>query len=406
MRTVQPSRVCAGPSSRALARAGAILGALAVAGSALGDWPTVAVCWPEDGLPLTGFGKYTGIAVEPGGKAWISHYIYASAWKDLGLGRAKVWPSGLVQASTVLGEVSSSNIGEFSDIALDVEGRLHICYYNRNSKKLMYLRRDYPEAEFPVDVSETIAFAVYADLGQFASIALDSAGRPHVSYYAASGKVLRHAVRTGSNTWTNETVPSAAAAGSDVGKYTSIAIDAGDVVHISYIDDTADDLRYARKVGSTWTDTAVDTGATVNQQTAIGQRNGVVYIAYYDGSGGGRLKLATRTSSGWTSAMVHDPVSGNVGKFASLAVGYKLVPIGPLGAQMEVPVLHVSYYDQTNGNLLYVRRVGAGLWEFETVDSTADVVGQHTSIGLDGAGGAHISYFDVTNGRLKYARNW
>jgi hypothetical protein len=63
----------------------------------------------------------------------------------------------------------------------------------------------------------------------------------------------------------------------------------------------------------------------------------------------------------------------------------------------------ISYYDETNRNLMYAWWDGAD-WIYETVDSTNDV-GQYCSLALDALTGAiHISYFDATTKDLKYAQ--
>ncbi len=73
-----------------------------------------------------------------------------------------------------------------------------------------------------------------------------------------------------------------------------------------------------------------------------------------------------------------------VGKYTSLALDSAGYP-------------HISYYDETNGNLKYARRDAAG-WRIETVASDGDV-GQYSSLALDATGNPHISYWDVTRGR-------
>ena len=63
---------------------------------------------------------------------------------------------------------------------------------------------------------------------------------------------------------------------------------------------------------------------------------------------------------------------------------------------------HISYYDETNGDLKYARWTGSA-WSIETVDSDG-CVGMSTSIALDEGGNPHISYYDWDNMDLKYAR--
>jgi hypothetical protein len=61
---------------------------------------------------------------------------------------------------------------------------------------------------------------------------------------------------------------------------------------------------------------------------------------------------------------------------------------------------HISYFDNTNGNLKYAKWTGSA-WSNQTVDSEG-IVGRYNSIALDSAGNPHISYYDDTNHDLKY----
>jgi len=138
-------------------------------------------------------------------------------------------------------------------------------------------------------------------------------------------------------TWTVQTVDAAA----DVGEYTSLAIDSAGNLHASYWDQHWNDLKYARKIGGTW-----------------------------------------------TTPMPVDTVG----------------EIGYLGTAIDVDSTnnpHISYYDYTNGDLKYARWTGSS-WNLQTVDSTG-VVGAHSSLALDSNNRAHIIYQDYTNQKLKYA---
>ena len=85
------------------------------------------------------------------------------------------------------------------------------------------------------------------DVGRHTSIALDTSDNAHISYIDFTNRELKYATNT-TGSWVTETVDSSGSAGFF---YTSIAIDTSDNAHISYFDDTNDDLKYTTGQGST-----------------------------------------------------------------------------------------------------------------------------------------------------------
>ena len=61
----------------------------------------------------------------------------------------------------------------------------------------------------------------------------------------------------------------------------------------------------------------------------------------------------------------------------------------------------IAYYDESAGDLK-VATYDAGGWTLLDVDTAGDV-GRAPSIAVDATGLVHVSYYDVTNGALKYA---
>ncbi|MEW5936888.1 MAG: hypothetical protein AB1665_03595 [Candidatus Thermoplasmatota archaeon] len=113
------------------------------------------------------------------------------------------------------------------------------------------------------------------DVGLDTSLALDSGGNAHISYY---GGGLKYAHWTGS-AWAIETVDSAG------GSYTSLALDSGGNAHISYCDWGNNDLKYARWAGGTWSIETVDSAGSVGYYTSLAlDSGGKAHISYYDDS--------------------------------------------------------------------------------------------------------------------------
>ena len=62
---------------------------------------------------------------------------------------------------------------------------------------------------------------------------------------------------------------------------------------------------------------------------------------------------------------------------------------------------HISYYDETLGDVKYATR-GEDGWRIQTVDATGDV-GKWSSIDVSPFGKPSISYYKALSGDLKYA---
>jgi hypothetical protein len=103
-------------------------------------------------------------------------------------------------------------------IAIDSNDHPHIAY---GGDHLYHAYHDGTEWHYETVDSST-------RVGWYASIALDSSGNVHISYYNRSNGDLKYATDA-SGAWVTSTIDSAGS----VGRYSSIAIDSNDKVHIS-----------------------------------------------------------------------------------------------------------------------------------------------------------------------------
>jgi hypothetical protein len=135
------------------------------------------------------------------------------------------------------------------------------------------------------DAAWTVEFVDHPRIIDSSSIAVDSTGSPHMAY---GGDHLYHAYYNGTS-WIYETVDDSLF----VGRSTSIAVDSNDKAHISYLDGTNEDLKFATNASGIWVTTTVDASGDVGYDTSIAvDSNDKAHISYYGGLTGD-LKHAT-----------------------------------------------------------------------------------------------------------------
>ncbi len=286
-------------------------------------------------------------------------------------------------------DVPGASGGQFASLALTSAGWPMIAFQSGNNLKLA---RGIGLTSFepsPVTVT-TSADGDYP--GQYASLALNGADLPRISYYfsKANHEGLGYSEWTGS-LWS----PSGKLPGTEdkeVGRFSSLALDASAALapRIAYYDAETADLVYAWFDGS-WHYYSVDSSNNVGQYASLRlTRSGsprYPHFAYYDATNGD-LKYAWKDVGGWHYDLPVDSV-GNVGQYASLQIDGSGFP-------------HIAYYDATNGNLKYVSKNAGGWLAAEIVDSAGDL-GKFASLALNSLGYPRIAYYDVTNSSLKYA---
>jgi hypothetical protein len=111
---------------------------------------------------------------------------------------------------------------------------------------------------------ETVDY--WGEVGYTLSIALDNTKGVHISYYNDSSDNLKYAYKPSDGSWYTETVDFLG----NVGQYTSIAVDSIYGVHISYYDSTNHNLKYAFKSSEgDWSNYTVDSGEYAGHYTSI-----------------------------------------------------------------------------------------------------------------------------------------
>lgn len=187
-----------------------------------------------------------------------------------------------------------------------------------------------------------------------------------------------------SSGWTIETVD---IAGEDTGWYTSLSLDNSGRPHISYLDLTGGELRYAHWTGSEWYTETVDSdiGAFPGSTSLTLDSAGYPHISYW---GHYSLRYTWYDGSTWHFETGDGDASSSAGEFSSLGLDAAGHP-------------HISYRGNGFGyDLKHAHWTGSN-WVTQTVDSDSMI--NYTSLALDTDGHPHISYLDFSDDSLKYA---
>jgi hypothetical protein len=226
------------------------------------------------------------------------------------------------------------------------------------------------------------------DIGWFTSLALDKNGQPHISYYDYTNGDLKYCFLT-SDSWQIQTVDSIG----NVGKYTSLVLDEEDHPRISYYDETNGDLKYAFLNNNKWAIETVDSFGNVGLYTSIdldSENNPHISYCQYDQRS---LKYAFFNGNKWEKKVVDNTAiicaDDYFCDYTSLALDSKDSP-------------HISYCDIENFDLKYAY-LRENSWQKEVIDSDGNV-GVYSSLVFDIEDNPHISYAEFTpNFNLKYA---
>jgi hypothetical protein len=204
---------------------------------------------------------------------------------------------------------SQSFSGSFSSVVAGSDGVPQISYQTADDT-LKYLKREGGSWEATVVDSD-------GSVGEWNDIALDSSNNPHISYsrvfssnYSAHlkyAKLTDLGWRTGTLDYSDK-----------VGYYTSIAIDSTGYEHISYYDDFNGNLKFAHQTNLGLFEGAVDWTGDVGQYSSIAlTSDGQPCICYYDATNT-QLKLAKGTGTDWDISVIDN--NGDVGEYCTLAL--------------------------------------------------------------------------------------
>ena len=299
---------------------------------------------------------------------------------------------------------------DYTSIAATADGRLVVSYRNSTNGDLMFTMCDLPGTGCDADTDWLTPVTVDSggQLGRDTSIAVNANGDPVISYYdAAPNDDLRFAICDLSATgcdqdtdWTKYTVDS----GGQVGQYSSIAVDANGDPVISYNDAGSDDLKFARcdmSATSCDQDTDWTLKYTVDSSGTAGQHNSIAVNA------DGDPMIAYRDGTTLAFAICDMSATGGCDQAGDWTKDIQVQGAGGQYTSIAVDGNGDPMISDYNAGTLRFARCdmstgcsGAGNWTVKyTVDS--GTVGQYTSLASYGSA-VVISYY--ANGDLKFAK--
>ncbi len=178
-------------------------------------------------------GKYASLALDTDDHPHIAYYDESDQGRLLYVVNA----AGTWSAPAAIDESASSALGKFASMRIDADDYAHVCYWDETAVALKYATN-----ASGAWVSRTIDSSGGA--GQYGSLAIGTDGAIHISYYSQNGNDLKYATNS-SGEWTTQVVDAPGTPATNAGTFTSIAIGPDGRPHISYIDATNTDLKYA-----------------------------------------------------------------------------------------------------------------------------------------------------------------
>ncbi len=334
------------------------------------------------------------------------------------------WHDGVAWQTTVVD--GSPSVGRFASLALDSLDRPHISYWDAKNHDLKYAF--YNGESWMISTADSAG-----ETGCCTSLLVDATGRPHISYRSYDyidgyciDSSIKYAYYDGFE-WHSETVDAESS-----GCYeTSLALDNAGRPHISYINNNyySGAVKYAFYNGSSWQRDSVWDGDVLDTSLALdtaGRPHIAFYVneyfyeliyAYYDGAEWHYDPVITHPACTDPSIALDSADRPHISCVAGSALQYahydgrwqvETVAEGPGGYALSTSLVldiydrpHISYYTEWPLRSLQYAYYDGALWQIETADSAG--TGFYPSLALDSLDRPHISYVDRAHNRLHYA---
>lgn len=263
---------------------------------------TGCCAWTSELVDETGHvGRFASLALDDMDRAVVAYYDLDRGALRLARQRSSGWDRATVD--------DDGMAGAFTSLALDTMGRAWISYYVLRDGALRVARED--ATGFAIETVDGTS----EDAGWFTSIAINARGEPRIAHHDFDAGRLAYV--SGGASWSRVRLDGGAPA-NRVGRHASLALDGAGRPHITHADATAEALRWTHFDGGGWRHELIDDrDAPTTSSVAIGP-DGQPRVAYH-ASGSEDVRLATRAPDGsWQRRDV--ATEGDVGRHLSLAL--------------------------------------------------------------------------------------
>jgi hypothetical protein len=226
------------------------------------------------------------------------------------------------------------------------------------------------------------------DVGMYTSMAIDRSGNFHIGYFNASTSNLQYSYRGRQDLkWSKMAVER------DAGTFVSLVTDSQGFPHLAYNSPVRRGVRYAHWDGKQWHIQLIDPVATQFTTSIQLDASGNPRIAYFESThtnkgNGAKLKYAYFDGTSWFTKTV--ALRPRQGVYNSLAID-------------GTGQTHIAFAESSH--VEYATYDGSQ-WQYEEIESTTGTdasAGLGLTLALDAAGVPQLAYFDPGKKTLKYA---
>lgn len=288
---------------------------------------------------------------------------------------------------------SASNTGQCTSLAVDSRGLVHISYYDSTEQKLMYTRQHRVGA----DIWWGVATVAAAEVGRTA-LALDENDNPYIGYQDISGAFddLCWAWLPAGGTWKK-----ACRGTTTINDGALVAAAArGGNIHLAWRNNASGDVEYASfepVENPSWPITAAVVGAGGGDISLALRSDGIPRITYRRFSDMA-LVYARLIGTTWSEEVLDGSLENNAGDCNGLALDSNNEP--------RVAYLYEDYPEKQLRYIAYRGLIGNPWFAPTTLDRTLSGAVCDISLAAEGSGAPHIVYYNdggvASQGTLHY----